>query len=85
MGHLKGKEECCWLESGQLHPAPILSYCAPARANIVSSSADDFAEEEEVQSFGYKRFGESWQSLAPSPLSVWDAVTDFYMGDIVRL
>jgi len=34
----------------------------------------DFAEEEEVHSFGYKRFGKFQQSFVPSLCSIWEMV-----------
>lgn len=49
------------------------------RVNTLSSlpglpPTDDFAEEEEVHSFGYKRFGKFQQSSVPSLCCIWEMV-----------
>lgn len=56
-----------WGQDNCILPPFCATVSLPGLTLYVFFSTDDFAEEEEVQSFGYKRFGESWQSLVPSP------------------
>lgn len=51
------KEGGAGRDRSSLGPALTLHFWASLH-HVFSSLADDFTEEEEVQSFGYKRFGE---------------------------
>lgn len=57
--HPEGRESVVGWGQGSCILSQLCATLLLPGLTLVFSSTDDFVEEEEVQSFGYKRFGES--------------------------